>query len=58
VTAGPYVAFTVPGGGGPRGERNGAYLHGLRTAEARTSAGAISKLLRQVKRSLNAVAEN
>jgi hypothetical protein len=57
VTGWTVCRFHGAGGGGPKGERNGAYRHGLRTAEARSAAGAMSALLRQAKRSLKALAE-
>jgi len=50
--------FHEAGGGGPKGERNGAYRHWLRTAGARTAAGAMSELLRQAKQSIAALTDN
>lgn len=39
-------------GGGPRGERNGAYKHGLHTAEAVAARRAVSELLRRARAGL------
>ena len=40
------------GGGGPKGERNGAYKHGLHTAEALAERRAVSALLRRARATL------
>ena len=40
------------GAGGPKGERNGAYKHGLHTAEALAERRAVSALLRRARATL------
>jgi hypothetical protein len=57
VTGWTVCRFHGAGGGGPRGERNGAYRHGFRTAEAQAAASAMSELLQQVRRSIAALSE-
>jgi hypothetical protein len=40
-------------GGGPKGERNGAYRHGLHTAEAVADRRAVAELVRRARQSLS-----
>ncbi len=55
VTGWRVCRFHGAGGGGPKGERNGAYLHGGRTAEVvevRREVAALSRLARQTMAAL------
>ena len=52
--AGPCVACTGGKGGGPKGERNGAYRTGRNTAEAKAERLAARVLLRQLKELIGA----
>ena len=47
--------FHGAGGGGPKGERNGMYKHGLFTNEAIAERRALSALLRASQKSLDAL---
>ena len=49
VTGWTVCRFHGAGGGGPSGERNGAYRHGLHTAEAVAERRALTELLREAK---------
>jgi hypothetical protein len=46
VTGWTVCRFHGAGGGGPKAERNGAYRHGLRTAEAEAEKRALSGLIK------------
>ncbi len=52
VTGWTVCRFHGAGGGGPRGERNGRYSHGLYTCEAIAERRALADLLQQVRASL------
>jgi hypothetical protein len=52
VTGWTVCRFHGARGGGPKGDRNGAYKHGLHTAEAVAERRAVSMLLRQAQRGL------
>lgn len=49
VTGWTVCRFHDAGGGGPRGERNGAYRHGLHTAEAVGERRGLAALLRRIR---------
>ncbi len=57
VTGWTVCRFHGAGGGGPKGERNGAYRHGERTAEAKAERQRLAELLRMIRES-EAGAEN
>ena len=42
--------FHGAGGGGPKGAHNGAFQHGLRTAEADAERRAVTALLREARK--------
>jgi hypothetical protein len=50
VTGWTVCRFHGAGGGGPKGERNGAYRHGLYTAEAMAERRAVAGLVRQARK--------
>jgi hypothetical protein len=52
VTGWRVCRFHGAGGGGPKGERNGAYLHGGRTAEAKADSRQNSDLIRHMRQTL------
>ena len=52
VTGWRVCRFHGAGGVGPKGERNGAYKHGLHTAEALAERRAVSALLRRPRATL------
>jgi len=52
VTGWNVCRFHGARGGGPRGERNGAYRHGLRTIEAEAERSALADLLYAVRQGL------
>jgi hypothetical protein len=49
VTGWTVCRFHGARGGGPKGERNGAYRHGLHTSEMVAERRAVSELLRQAR---------
>ena len=53
VTGWTVCRFHGAGGGGPMGERNGAFQHGLHTADAVAERKALTKLLREAKKILS-----
>ena len=55
VTGWTVCRFHGARGGGPKGERNGAYRHGLHAAEAVAERRALRELLRESRRSLAAL---
>jgi hypothetical protein len=50
--------FHGAGGGGPKGERNGNYKHGLYTNEAIEERRTLSALLRVSRKSLDALSSD
>jgi hypothetical protein len=54
VTGWTVCRFHGAGGGAPKGVRNGAYRHGLRTAEATAERRAFAELLRECREALKA----
>jgi hypothetical protein len=54
VTGWTVCRFHGARGGGPKGERNGAYRHGLHTAEAIAARRAVAALLRWVRAGVRA----
>jgi hypothetical protein len=52
VTGWTVCRFHGARGGGPKGTRNGAYRHGLHTAEAVAERRAVSALLGRARKSL------
>ena len=52
VTGWAVCRFHGAGGGGPRGERNGGYRHGLHTAEAVEERKAVASLIRMARESM------
>ena len=55
VTGWTVCRFHGAGGGGPAGERNGAFRHGLHTADAVAERKAVSELIRRAKASLGSI---
>jgi hypothetical protein len=53
VTGWTVCRFHGARGGGPKGARNGAYRHGLHTAEAVAERRAVSALLRRARAGLS-----
>jgi len=51
VTGWTVCRFHGARGGGPKGDRNGAYRHGMRGVDARTEQQVLSQLVRQLRRS-------
>jgi len=50
VTGWTVCRFHGAGGGGPKGERNGAFRHGLRSAEAEAERRALAELVREARK--------
>jgi hypothetical protein len=57
VTGWTVCRFHGARGGGPKGERNGAYRDGLHTAEAVAERRAVAALLRQARAGLAGLAD-
>ena len=55
VTGWTVCRFHGAGGGGPKGERNGMFKHGLATREKIEERRALAALLREVRASLDAI---
>jgi hypothetical protein len=55
VTGWTVCRFHGARGGGPKGVRNGAYRHGLHTAEAVAERRAVAALLRRAKSDVGAL---